>query len=172
MRRKEMLRKVFDSLRREEGSALAELAIMVPLILVMMAAVCEFGRYFQNYNTLSKATRSSARYLSNHPLTAIEIGRAQNLVVCGKLTCAAGDARLVPGLAASNVCIESSGSPKVTNVTVRIPRPDNACNPMAGAPAATPFTYTPIFNIGALLGTSFSFALPIAPRTTMYYMID
>ena len=164
-------------LRREDGGALAELAILIPFLAVMLAGVCEFGRYFQNYTTLSKATRTASRYLSNHELNATEIGRAQNLMVCGKLTCAAGDRSVVPGFNAANVCIErtleSPSSPKVINVTVKVPRTSGDCNPMPGAGAATPFVYTPIFNIGALLNNpSLSLALPISPGTTMYYMID
>jgi hypothetical protein len=164
-------------LRREDGGALAELAILIPFLAVMLAGVCEFGRYFQNYTTLAKATRTASRYLSNHERNATEIGRAQNLMVCGKLSCAGGDRKVVAGFSSANVCIErtleSAGSPKVTKVTVRIPRTSGECDPMPGAGAAEPFVYTPIFNIGGLLNNpSLSLALPIAPGTTMYYMID
>lgn len=160
-------------LRREDGGALAELAILVPFLALMLAAVSEFGRFFQQYTTLSKATRTASRYLSNHKLDATEVARAQSLVVCGKLACAAGDRSLLPNLTASNVCIESTGSPKVTSVTVKIPRTDADCTPMAGTSSAVPYTYSPIFNIGALLNQpGFSLALPLAPSTTMYYMID
>jgi Flp pilus assembly pilin Flp len=164
-------------LRKEDGGALAELAILIPFLAVMLAGVCEFGRYFQNYTTLAKATRTASRYLSNHELNATEIGRAQNLMVCGKLTCAAGDRKVIPGFSATNVCIErtleSPTSPKVINVTVKVPRTNGDCDPMPGTEAGTPFVYTPIFNIGALLNNpTLSLALPIAPSTTMYYMID
>jgi Flp pilus assembly protein TadG len=159
-------------LRREDGGALAELAILVPFLALMLAAVSEFGRFFQQYTTLSKATRTASRYLSNHKLDATEIGRAQSLVVCGKLACA-GDRTLLPNLSVSNVCIESTGSPKVTSVTVKIPKTGADCSPMAGTSGATPYTYSPIFNIGALLNQpGFTLALPLYPSTTMYYMID
>jgi hypothetical protein len=172
MRRFELTKRIRQLLRREDGGALAELAILVPFLAVMLAGVCEFGRYFQNYNTLAKATRTASRYLSNHKLNAAEIGRARSLVVCGKLACGANDKPLLPGLTSANVCLESTGSPKVTSVTVRIPRPDLACSPMANAADAQPYIYQPIFNVGALLGTGLSLNLPIAPSTTMYYMID
>lgn len=150
--------------RNEAGGSLAELAILVPLLLVMLAAVSEFGRYFQTYTTLAKATRSATRYLSNHPLSDNEKTRAKNLVVCGRLTDCGAD-RLVPGMSAAKVCIETTGSPKVETVTVRLPRTaDEGCG--------APHNYSPIFNIGALLHTSFNFAPPIAPRTTMRYMLD
>ena len=157
--------------RSENGGALAELAIMVPFLVVMLAAVTEVGRFFQTYTTLAKATRSSARYLSNHSITALEVDRAANLVVCGKLTCAGGD-EIVKGvrggaaIARANVCIETTA----TTVTVRIAR-TNDCNPVAGvgAPAGNPYNYQPIFDLAALLGTpGFTLGPTLSPRTTMF----
>lgn len=171
-RRFTAIERIKHLLRREDGGALAELAVLVPFLAVMLGGVCEFGRYFQNYNTVAKATRTASRYLSNHPLTSQEIGKAQSLVVCGKLTCGPGDKPLITGLSASNVCVETTGSPKVLTVTVRIPRDTSPCSPTAGAGGAAPLTYAPIFNVGALLGTGLSLNLPIAPSTTMYYLIN
>jgi hypothetical protein len=159
--------------RREDGGALAELAILVPFLALMLAAVCDIGRFFQNYTTLSKATRTASRYLSNHALNHAEIVRTNNLAYCGKLDCGVSDPPIVNGLLATNICIETTGSPKVTTVTVRIPRATSPCNPTAGAPAATPYVFKSIFDIGALLNNpAISMAVPIAPSTTMYYMID
>lgn len=155
--------------RSENGGAIAEFAILVPFLVVMLAAVTEVGRFFQTYTTLAKATRSSARYLSNHSINALEIDRATNLVVCGKLTCAGGDetvkgVRGGPNIAKANVCIETTA----TTVTVRIPR-TNDCNPVTGAPAGNPYNYQPIFNLGALLGVpSFTLGPTLSPRTTMF----
>jgi hypothetical protein len=169
----QLLKRFRLCIRREDGGALAELAILVPFLVVMLAAVSELGRFFQQYTTLAKATRTASRYLSNHKLDATEIGRARSLVVCGKLACADDDPPLLPGLSAGNVCLESVGSPKVTSVTVRIPRTGSDCTPMTGADAAAPYTFSPIFKIDALLNnSSLSLALPLAPSTTMYYMID
>ena len=160
-------------IRCERGGALAELAIMVPFLAVMLAIVTEVGRYYQTYTTLAKSTRSSARYLSNHSLTNAEVGRAVSLVVCGKLSCAGGDELVKgvgtgPAIAAANVCIERNTIN--STITVRIPR-TNDCVPVTGvgAPAGTPYTYQTLFNIGTLMGIpSFNFGLPISPRTTMF----
>ena len=158
---------IFHKLRRfirhDKGAALAELAILVPFLILMVAAVAEFGRFFQKYTTLSKATRTAARYLSNHPFPDSQ-DEATNLVVCGKLTCAGGDA-LMTGLSAANVCIQSTGVGKIETVTVSIPK-------AGGGGCGTPLNYQPIFNIGALLNTGFTFTPSIAPSTTMYYMVD
>jgi len=160
--RKLKSRRFLSFTRNDDGGTLAELAILLPLLAVMLAAVSEFGRYFQTYNTLAKATRSASRYLSNHPLNDTEKGKAINLVVCGKLTACAANERLAAGIDTTSVCIETTGDPQVETVTVRIPRVAGDC----GAPVL----YQPIFNVGALLHSSLSLALPIAPSTTMRYV--
>lgn len=157
-----LFRKVNCFIGHERGSALAELAILVPILVLLVAAVSEFGRFFQQYTTLAKSTRTAARYLSNHSFPDNQTA-ARNLVVCGKLSCA-GETALVPGLTAANVCIESTGSP-IETVTVRLPRNgDDGC--------ATPLPYQPVFNIGALLNTSVTFTPNISPSVTMYYMLN
>lgn len=156
------LRRFVSFTRNDEGGTLAELAILLPLLAVMLAAVSEFGRYFQTYNTLAKATRSASRYLSNHPLNDDEKNKARNLVVCGKTTTCAANEKLAAGIDTSSVCIETTGDPQVETVTVRIPRVAGEC----GAPV----TYQPIFNIGVLLHNDLTMALPIAPSTTMRYV--
>jgi Flp pilus assembly protein TadG len=155
-------RRFISFTRNDDGGTLAELAILLPLLAVMLAAVSEFGRYFQTYNTLAKATRSSARYLSNHPLNDDEKTKAKNLVVCGKTTTCADNEKLTAGIDTTSVCIETTGDPQVETVTVRIPRAEGDC----GAPVL----YQPVFNIGALLHNSLTMALPIAPSTTMRYV--
>ena len=157
-----ILQKMRCFIRHEKGAALAELAILVPFLILMVAAVSEFGRFFQKYTTVAKATRTAARYLSNHSFPDNQ-DKARNLVVCGKLTCAGGD-ELVPGLSTANVCVQSTGTPIVT-VTVSIPRDGTGG-------CGAPLNYTPIFNIGALLNTGFTFTPAISPSTTMYYMVD
>lgn len=149
--------------RNDRGGTIAELAILIPFLAVMLAAVTEVGRFFQTYTAVSKATRTAARYLSNHPFTVDEQNKAKNLVACGKVTACAESELLVPGLTAANVCIESTGSPVIETVTVRIPR-EGDCG------AAV--TYKPIFDIGALLHNSFSMEFPISPSTTMWHKSD
>lgn len=161
---KTVLQKLHCFIRQERGASMAELAIMVPILILLLAAVADFGRFFQQYTTLAKSTRTAARYLSNHSFPDNQ-GAARNLVVCGKLTCAGGD-ELVPGITTANVCIESTGSPKIETVTVSIPRTGGA-----GA-CAQPFNYQPFFNMGALLNTGFTFTPAISPSVTMYYMIE
>ncbi len=115
---KMIFQKLLCFTRQEKGAALAELAIMVPFLILMVAAISEFGRYFQTYTSLAKSTRAAARYLSNHPF-ADNQDKARNLAVCGRLSCA-GANPLAPGLTNANVCIQSTGTPKIERVTVSI----------------------------------------------------
>ena len=151
--------------QREDGGTVAELAIIVPFLAVMLAGVTEFGRLFQSYTALTKSTRTAARYLSNHPFNDVHKAKAKNLAACGQLTCGVNDQPLLTGLTPNNICIESTGNPNPVSVTVSIPRTASGCG--------SPYTYAPIFDLGLLLHShTFSLSLPMAPSTTMYYMLD
>lgn len=163
------VKKLCHLARNETGGTIAELAILVPFLVVMLAAVCEVGNYFQTYTTLSKATRTAARYLSNHQYNNLEKGRAKSLVVCGKLDCT-GSTPLVEGLSTNNVCIQTTLTPAgtVETVTVSIPREAVTCD---ADETATFLPYDPVFDIGALIGDpDFSMAFPMPPSTTMRYI--
>ena len=173
------MRKLLDRFRKlrilakdESGDTLAEMALTVPLLIVLLAGVAEIGRYFQSYTTLTKSTRAAARYLSNHQYNNVEIARAKNLVVCGRLTACTADERLVKGASVANVCIQTTkvaGSEQIEFVTVSIPR--DATKTCDADAVATKLPYEPIFNLGALLNNpSFSLTYPLAPSTTMRYI--
>ena len=173
------MRKLLDRVRKlrilvkdESGGTLAEMALTVPLLIVLLAGVSEIGRYFQSYTTLTKSTRAAARYLSNHQYNNIEIARAKNLVVCGRLTSCTTDERLVKGASVENVCIQTtkvSGSEQIEFVTVSIPR--EATKTCDADAVAVKLPYQPIFNLGALLhNDAFALTYPLAPSTTMRYI--
>jgi Flp pilus assembly pilin Flp len=144
--------------RSEKGGALAELAILIPFLVVMLAAVSELGRLFQTYTALSKSTRAAARYLSNQAYDDEHIARAKNVAVCGKVVCTGVDP-VVPGLTADNVKVDpefqaGGGGGNPLRVTIYI----------------EDYTFQPIFNLGALIGNNRLMALPASGSTTMYYM--
>ena len=173
------MRKLLDRFRKlrgmvgdESGGTLAEMALTLPVLIVMLAGVSEIGRYFQSYTTLAKSTRAAARYLSNHQYNTTEIARAKNLVICGSLTTCTGDQRLVKGATVENVCIETTkvaGSEQIEFVTVSIPR--DATKTCDADEIAVKLAYQPIFNLAALLNNdSFALTYPLAPSTTMRYI--
>ena len=166
------IRKLRLLLNDETGGTLAEMALTVPLLIVLLAGVAEIGRYFQAYTTMAKSTRAAARYLSNHQYNGLEVDRAKNLVVCGRLTACTADERLVKDADPANVCIQTtkiSGSEQIEFVTVSLPRdPTMTCD---ADEVATKLVYRPIFDLGGLLGNdAFTLTYPIAPSTTMRYI--
>ena len=143
--------------RSEAGGALAELAIMVPFLVIMLAAVTEIGRLFQTYTDLSKATRVAARNISNVAYTSQNINATKNVAVCGKIDCT-GLTPVVPNLTTDNVV-----------VTPEYPACDCG-NPIRVTVSIQNYSFQPIFNLGALIGDSRLMALPASGSTTMYYM--
>jgi len=144
-------------IRSEKGGALAELAILVPFLVVMLAAVTELGRLFQTYTALSKSTRAAARYISNHAYDDDQIAAGKKVAVCGKVDCT--DTYLfVPGLTTDNVVVtpefQAGGGGNPIRVTVSIQN----------------YTFQPIFNLGALINNTRFMSLPASGSTTMYYM--
>jgi Flp pilus assembly protein TadG len=82
----------------QSGAALLELALILPMLLVMALAVTELGRALWHYKVLAQSTREAARYLSTQtPGTGVE--QARNLVLHGKL--AGGGAYQLSGLTAA-----------------------------------------------------------------------
>ena len=94
--------------RRQKGVALVELALVLPLLIILSVMVTEFGRAFYYYNTLAKSLRDAVRFLAvQDPSVAstdpARILQAQNMVVYGIPVPAMDAAPLVPGLSLANV---------------------------------------------------------------------
>lgn len=88
---------------RQRGVAAVEFAFLLTFILVPVAfGITEFGRALYQYNTLDKATRDAARYLSTQA-AGTGIGIAQCLAVYGTQDCSGQP--LAPGLTVANVNI-------------------------------------------------------------------
>ena len=65
--------------RRQRGLVVVELAIALPLIVLIMFATAELGRAFFQYTTLTKAVEAGTRYYSSDQ--TIDPGTIRNLVV-------------------------------------------------------------------------------------------
>ena len=151
-----LIRKLRLLAGQDAGTQLAEIAIVLPVMLVLFAAVAEFGRFFYTDITLGKATRAGARYLSTKQLTTAEINNAKSLVICGdpaaNSTC---DTPVVSGLTPAMVKITPTGGIPNT-VTVEIQN----------------YQFQPIFNPGAYLSNDLSLEVNISPATTMKYLLN
>ena len=143
--------------RDESGVQLAEMAIVLPIFLLLFAATAEFGRYFYEYTTLAKASRVGARYLSSTMPRAGTDTTAKNLIVYGN---AAGTGTpILPGLSPTNVQITRTGGVPTVPELVQV--------------QIVGYTHQPIFDIGRMLNSpTLSMAVAVRPSVTMRYLIN
>ena len=101
---------------RQAGLAAVEFAITLPVLLLLMLSIAEFGRMLSQYDTLTKAVRDSCRYVASKAavgttsvvsITPQLQGEAGNLVAFGNIN-GTGTA-LLSGLVSSNVTVADAG---------------------------------------------------------------
>ena len=148
--------------RDERGVQLVEAAIVLPLMVMMFAAVAEFGRYFYEYSTAAKAARLGARYMCAKSLDGKVDwhAKAKTLVVYGN-TDGTGTP-VLPGLSEANVSITDSGTSYVggngtpDRVTVKIIN----------------YKHQPLFDLAKFTKSTFSLAVDVKPSVTMLYLLN
>lgn len=142
--------------RDERGVQLVEVAIVVPIFLMLFGATAEFGRFFYEYTTLSKAARAGSRYLTTAPVNAAQDATAKNIIVYGNPT--GTGTPILSGLTTSNVVITREGGVPLVPQRVKV--------------QISGFQHQPIFNLGALLNiTGLSTAVEVKPSVTMRYLL-
>ena len=151
--------------RNERGVQLVELAIVLPILLILFAATAEFGRYFYEYTTLAKAARIGTRYQVTAKVNCFEATQAKRLVVYGNT--AGTGSPLIDGLTTDNVTVSPNDNVKDVcdgglvpgvpeTITVRI----------------TGFKHQSIFALGSLMNnSSFSLNVDVKPSVTMRYLL-
>lgn len=154
-----LLKKITCFRRDDRGIQLVELAIALPVLIVLFAGVAEFGRYFQTYTTLAKGSRVAARFLATARVNGSDDLAAKNLVVYGNL---AGTGNpIAAGLTVNNVIVtRRNAAGSVTNgfpATVTIEISD--------------FKHTPVFDLGKLMNSSLSLNVDVKPSVTMRYLL-
>lgn len=130
---------------------MAELAIVLPIFLLLFAATAEFGRFFYSYSTLAKASRAGARYLMSAPIDGSDDTKAKKLVVYGNE--AGTGSALITDFQTTNVNItRTTVGPDAHTVKVTI----------------TGFKYKPLFDLGKMLKTpALSLNVDLTPSVTM-----
>ena len=53
--------KRLSALRNDDGQAIAEFALVLPILMAILLGIIQFGIIFNNYITLTDATRAGAR---------------------------------------------------------------------------------------------------------------
>jgi Flp pilus assembly protein TadG len=144
--------------RDEQGVQLLEIAIVIPILLVMFAAVAEFGRYFYEYTTLAKGSRIGARYLASKSVTSSTNYQAiaKNLIVYGNT--AGTGSPILDGLTTDNVSVTYAGGTTGLPETVTV--------------SITGYEHDPLFDLGGLLNNDdFSLAIEVKPSVTMRFLL-
>src|SRR5689334_2010498 len=98
------------------GSAAVELAMVMPLLLVVLFGSVELGNYFMNEHSLVKAVRDGARFAARQSFTnytgcsgapgGTVVADTRNVVMNGYLT--GGSGVLTPNIQASNITLTVS----------------------------------------------------------------
>jgi Flp pilus assembly protein TadG len=155
-RRGKITRRFFSFAREERGAQLVELAIVLPIFLMLFGAAAEFGRYFYEYTTLDKAVRAGSRYLATAAVNAGEDTKARNIIVYGNPN--GTGTPIVKGLTTANVVITREGGVPVLPQTVTV--------------QISGYKYQPIFDLGKLIKTpSLSMNIDVKPSVTMRYLL-
>lgn len=160
MRKQISLLKIVRSfLRKERGTQIVELAIALPVMLMLFGAVAEFGRFFYTYSALTNAVRGGARHACKWEKGASwTVPETARMVVYGDFS-DTSKGPILPGLSTSNVVVDSNG-PSLNNidsVTVRI----------------VGYQYVPLFDLGQLTGIqSLSLKIPMNASATMHQLYN
>ena len=155
-------RRLTNLVHNDSGVQLVELAIILPIFVVLFAATAEFGRYFYEYTTLAKAARVGARYLVTAKVDCNQATIAKNLVVFGTMD--GTGSPILPGLTVNNVSVTPndlacSGTPQGVPETITV--------------SITGFTHQSVFDLGALLNnSSASLNIEVKPSVTMRYLLS
>ena len=129
------MRALRSILRDDRGAALAEAAIVLPVFLLLVGGVYEFGFFLYQEQLATSGVEDAARYLAlvSNPTSAISQIEAKNLAVSGSLN---GGPSRVNGWSTSDISVNvdtvdnsegtysSSSGPPVQVVTVSTSFPD------------------------------------------------
>lgn len=146
-------------LKKERGTQILELAIAMPVMVLMLATVGEFGRFFYTYSALTSAVRAGARHACKWERNASwTFPETSKLVVYGDYS-DTSKGPILPGLTTANVIVQANG-PSVNNidsVTVKI----------------VDYQYTPFFDLGAMTGIpSLTLNVPMNASATMHQLYN
>ncbi|KIH84314.1 TadE/TadG family type IV pilus assembly protein [Pseudomonas batumici] len=151
----------FKQPKHQQGMALLEFTLVLPLLLLLLLALGEFGRMLFQYNTLLQASRDAGRYVAsqawNSTLGTVSLSstlqtQTKNVAVYG-VPANTGTA-VVSGLTTGNVTVTAVGSNHV-QVTIN-------------------YTFCPVIGGGACAGSitglfanSIALSIPLVATTVM-----
>ena len=110
-------------LRQERGATAVEFAFIVPLLLVLVIGIIEFGHAFQVQGTLSAAAREGVRAMAlrNDPADARAVVRTAAASLSPAITDAQITIRVVGGT--GEKCPPTGGGSTAVRLTIAYPKP-------------------------------------------------
>ncbi|MFO7741333.1 MAG: TadE/TadG family type IV pilus assembly protein [Anaerolineae bacterium] len=133
--------------RRQRGASLVELALVLFILLLILAAIVDFGRVFNHYVVITNASREGARYasrFSNHERGILDAAIAE--------------------------AAQSSVQLKDENIEID---PDPGENGETAAPPGDPITVTVKYKVPTIIADIAGFGeLPLQARTQMVVFYD
>src|SRR5689334_10917509 len=155
----ELTTKARKFFRVERGSLLVELAIALPVLLILLGAATEFARFFYTYSALTNAVRAGARHACKWQKDASwTFPETSKMVVYGDYT-DTSNGPILPGLSTANVMIVANGASvnNVDSVTVKIVN----------------YKYQPLFDLGKLTGIpALSLNIDMNASATMHQLFN
>ncbi|MCP1441010.1 Flp pilus assembly protein TadG [Pseudomonas sp. GGS8] len=110
----------FKRPQAQQGVALVEFTLVLPLLLLLLLSLGEFGRMLYQYNVLLQASRDADRFVASQAwdstlgtisLSSTLLDQTKNVAVYG-VPSAAGSA-VVSGLTTANVAVSAVGTDHV-----------------------------------------------------------
>ncbi|QYY30850.1 pilus assembly protein [Cupriavidus pinatubonensis] len=159
------MKRLTTSGKRQRGVAAVEFGILLAPMILMVCGVAEFGRAIYQYDTLTKATRSATRYLSQFSPDDVTYptGAAKCLAAYGNTTCAGQP--LAPGLTTAMVVVcdrvNATGCPGQTFLNVSTYDNSGGTGVAAGtvnlvSVKISGFAYSPVQSFINVTGLTFS----------------
>jgi Flp pilus assembly protein TadG len=136
--------RMWRRLGAEQGTALLETAMTLPLLLIVSVGIFEFGRAFQTMQVLTNAAREGARLaVLPNPVAGAVDARVRSYLTSGQLANTASATIVV----ASTVSIGGGTTASASLVTVNYPFQFMVLQPVArllvsGSTLGAPFTLT------------------------------
>ena len=132
------MKSMANRLKSERGAELIEMALILPLLLLILVGISDFGFLFSRYEVLTNAAREGARLAV---LTGYNTADVQTRVC----------AYLATGGVPTTNCTTGTGNPVigVSNVTVTLPTPGTA--PVPAKQVQLTYTHNFMF-IGPIIG--------------------
>jgi Flp pilus assembly protein TadG len=153
-----MGRRAFKRPQAQRGLAMVEMVITLPLLLLLMFAIGEFGRLLFQYNSLTQACRDAGRFvagqawdatlgtvnITNNPNNPTLESQTKSVAVFGTPTNPNNNLPAAPGLTTDMVFVTANGNDHVQVSII--------------------YTFTPV--IGSALPAFFGNAVPLGITLT------